>query len=77
MSSIKIEGLSERQRKIADIMWMMNSKESVQGFIRSLSQPMRQDAETVMEMMILAVCDECEDVAEAQHYLKPYRLTGL
>ena len=77
MSKVQIEGLSERQRKIADIMWMMNSKESVQGFIRSLSQPMRQVAETVMEMMILAVCDECEDVAEAQHYLKPYRLTGL
>jgi len=74
---IQIEGLNRRQRAIADVLWMMNSKAECQRFIASLEPATRRDAETVVEMMILAVCDECEDVALAQHYLKPYRLTGL
>lgn len=73
---IQIEGLNKRQRAIADILWMMKSKEDCQRFIASLDPATRRDAETVVEMMILAVCDEIDSVAEAQHYLKPYRLTG-
>lgn len=75
--SIQLEGLTQRQRKIADILWMMNGRDQVNGFIASLQGDFRRDAETVVEMMKLAICDECRDVAEAQHYLKPYRLTGL
>ena len=75
--SIQLEGLTQRQRKIADILWMMNGRDQVNGFIASLQGDFRRDAETVVEMMILATCDECRDMAEAQHYLKPYRLTGL
>jgi len=44
--------------------------------VASLQPAWRRDAEIVIEMMILAVMDECDDVAEAQHYLKPFRLTG-
>jgi hypothetical protein len=73
---IEIEGLNKRQRAIADILWMMNSKEDCLKFIASLDAQTRRDAELVVTMMILAVCDEVEDVALAQHYLKPYRLTG-
>jgi hypothetical protein len=74
---IEIEGLNKRQRAIADILWTMNSKEDCHKFIASLDAHTRRDAELVVTMMILAVCDEVEDVALAQHYLKPYRLTGL
>jgi hypothetical protein len=74
---IQIEGLTRRQRAIADVLWLMNSKEDCQRFVASLEPATRRDAETVVEMMILAVCDEVEDVALAQHYLKPFRLTGL
>jgi hypothetical protein len=74
---ITIDGLNKRQRAIADILWSMGSKAECDRFIVSLQPAWRKDAETVIEMMILAVCDECQDVAEAQHYLKPYRLTGL
>jgi hypothetical protein len=74
---ITIDGLNKRQRAIADILWTFNSREQCQKFIASLQPAWRRDAETVVEMMIWAVCDECQDVAEAQHYLKPYRLTGL
>jgi len=75
--TIEIQGLNHRQRALADVLWLMNSKEDCQRFIASLHPTMRKEAEVVVEMMILAVCDEVEDVAEAQHYLKPYRLTGL
>ena len=74
---IQIEGLNKRQRAIADILWSFNSKDECRKFINSLQPNWRRDAETVVELMIWAVCDECRDVAEAQHYLKPYRLTGL
>ena len=74
---IQIQGLNKRQRAIADIMWMMNSRAECQRFIASLEPAGRRDAETVVEMMILAVCDEVEDVALAQQILKPYGLTGL
>jgi len=74
---VTIEGLSRRQRAIADILWSMGSKAECDRFIASLKTDWRRDAELVVEMMIWAVCDECQDVAEAQHYLKPYRLTGL
>jgi len=74
---ITIDGLSRRQRAIADILWSMGSKAECDKFVASLQPAWRRDAETVIELMILAVCDECQDVAEAQHYLKPYRLTGL
>ena len=74
---IQIEGLNKRQRAIADILWSFNSREECRKFINSLQPNWRRDAETVVELMIWAVCDECRDVAEAQHYLKPYRLTGL
>ena len=73
---VTIDGLNRRQRAIADILWTFNSKAECDRFIASLQPVWRRDAETVIEMMIWAVCDECQDVAEAQHYLKPYRLTG-
>jgi hypothetical protein len=74
---IQIEGLNKRQRAIADILWSFNSRDECRKFINSLQPNWRRDAETVVELMIWAVCDECRDVAEAQHYLKPYRLTGI
>jgi hypothetical protein len=72
---IQIEGLNNRQRAIADMLWMMNSKEQCQRFVASLEPATRRDAETVVEMMILAVCDEVTHIDEAEHYLSKYRLT--
>ena len=74
---VSIEGLNHRQRAIADVLWSMGSKAECDRFIASLEPGLRRDAETVIEMMILAVCDEVDDVALAQHYLKPFQLTGL
>ena len=60
--SIQIAGLNKRQRAIADVLWMMNTREDAERFVKSLEPATRRDAETVIEMMMLAVIDECETV---------------
>ena len=60
--TIAIEGLNKRQRAIADILWGMNGKEEVMAFITSLKGPTRQEAETVLELMLWAVWDECSEI---------------
>jgi hypothetical protein len=63
--SIQIEGLNKRQRAIADVLWLMNSKADALRFIASLEPQTRRDAETVIEMMQLAVIDECESIDDS------------
>jgi hypothetical protein len=63
--SIEITGLSQRQRAIADVLWLMNTREDCLRFIASLEPTTRRDAETVVEMMQLAVLDECESIDES------------
>ena len=46
--SIQIEGLNKRQRAIADVLWMMNTKADALRFIASLEPQTRRDAETVI-----------------------------
>jgi hypothetical protein len=63
--AIQIEGLNKRQRAIADVLWLMNSREDAERFITSLEPQTRRDAEIVVQMMILAVIDECDTVDES------------
>lgn len=71
---IEIQGLTKRQRAIADILWGMDTKEDATNFIQSLRGTGRKDAETVMEMFILAVNDEVESVDEARSEIKKFML---
>jgi hypothetical protein len=63
--SIQIEGLSKRQRAIADVLWMMKTREDAERFVASLEPATRKDAQTVIEMMMLAVIDECDSVDDS------------
>jgi hypothetical protein len=63
--SIEIQGLNKRQRAIADVLWLMNSKADCMRFIASLEPNTRRDAETVIEMMQLAVIDECDSIDDS------------
>ena len=65
MAKIQIQGLNQRQRALADILWTFNGLPEVQQFVLSLKGPHRQDAVTVIEMMIAAVMDECNEVEES------------
>jgi hypothetical protein len=65
MSKIQIQGLNQRQRALADVLWMMNSRADVDRFIQALHPTMRQEAQTVVEMMQLAIWDEIESIDDS------------
>ena len=62
--TIQIEGLNKRQRAIADVLWLMKTREDAERFITSLEPQTRRDAEIVVQMMMLAVIDECDTVED-------------
>jgi hypothetical protein len=62
---IEIEGLSTKQRMLADIIWSLDSQNQVNTFIRSLPPADRLQAQTVCEMMILAFFDQVDDVSQS------------
>jgi hypothetical protein len=62
--SITLEGLTEQQRQIADLIWNCDTQADVDQLIRSLPPAYKQDAETVHELMIAAVMDSYEGVTE-------------
>jgi hypothetical protein len=74
MSAIHIEGLTQRQRAIADVLWMMNGKDAVLSFIKSLEADTRKDALVVLNMMVAAVMDEITDTELAKIELDKFRL---
>jgi hypothetical protein len=63
--TVQIQGLSKRQRAIADVLWMMNTRADAERFIASLAADTQQDANTVVEMMQLAIIDEIDSVDES------------
>jgi hypothetical protein len=63
--TVQITGLSRRQRAIADVLWMMNTREDAERFIHSLEPATRRDARTVVEMMQLAIIDEIDTVDDS------------
>lgn len=67
---MQIQGLTERQVKIADMLWMMDSKDQVHKFIQSLPSDIKQDAQLVLQMMILGILDEVTDTAEAAEVIE-------
>ncbi len=74
LPSIQIEGLNKKQRLLADLIWAMDNKEQVTAFIRTLPPKDRRDAQTIVEMMILAFIDEVDSTDEAQSIIKEYML---
>jgi len=72
---IEIQGLTQRQRAIADVLWMMNGKDAVLSFIKSLEADTRKDAMVVLNMMVAGVMDEIQSVEpEVKELLDKYRL---
>jgi hypothetical protein len=63
--TVQIQGLSKRQRAIADVLWMMQTREDAERFIASLALDTQRDAHTVVEMMQLAIIDEIDSVEES------------
>lgn len=74
MSILQIEGLTPRQRALADVMWILNEPEDVLLFIHTLPKEQREEATVVMELMIWAMLDTINDTNIAEAYLQRYML---
>ena len=59
---ITVEGLNERQRKIADVLWNLNDMAAIDNLIRSSSPELARDIVTVREMIVAAALDQHEEV---------------
>jgi hypothetical protein len=68
-----IQFKTAEQARIADLLWSCQSQAEVNVVLRAFGV----QGYIVKEMILAATYDEVEDVALAQHYLKPFRLTGL
>jgi hypothetical protein len=64
--------MTKQQKRIVELLWSCQSQAEVNVVLRIFGL----DAYIVREMMLAEVYDDIEDVALAQHYLKPFRLTG-
>jgi hypothetical protein len=73
-----IEGLNAQQRVLADIIWACESKDKVEAFVRALpTKELRNEARGIVELMILAVVEQCYDgvnpeMEEADAVLRKY-----
>ena len=61
---ITVEGLTERQRKIADILWHLNDHDAINNLIRSSTPELGRDIITVREMIIAAALDQHTEVLD-------------
>lgn len=59
---ITIEGLSNKQRLLADIIWSLDTQEQVRSFIATLPARDRREAQLVTQLMILAFIDEVDSI---------------
>jgi len=71
---IEIQGMSAKQMALADIMWAISSREGVDAFIATLPRAERLECETIIQMMLLAFADECNDTHEADMVIDKFRL---
>jgi hypothetical protein len=56
-----IEGLNPKQRVLADIIWSLEDFGQVQAFIATLPRKERQECHTIIELMKMAVVEQCYD----------------
>lgn len=66
---IKLEGLTERQVQIAEMLWKCNSLEDVDRLVRNMPESYRKDAVILREMMIAASLDSYQETQLAERAL--------
>jgi len=62
---ITIPGLNARQCMIADILWAFEDGKDADRYISSLpTVPMRQEAQSIKDLMLMAAMEQCYDGIE-------------
>lgn len=72
-STMKIHGLSTRQRQIADLLWAAQSEEELKLIFRLYGS----EARVVQSMMIAQGLDDIKDVDLANSVLDKFRLNPV
>lgn len=62
--TITLEGLTQQQYQIADLLWNCDSQEQVQALIQSMPAQYKQDAVSIHQLMIAAVMDQHTEITE-------------
>lgn len=66
---ITLEGLSQQQVQIAEMLWKCNSLEDVDRLVRNMPPTYRQDAVLVKELLIAAGLDDVQETDLAERAL--------
>ena len=61
MVEFELTGLNARQQVLADIMWQLEEYEQVETFIATLPDREACECQTIIEMMRMAVVEQCYD----------------
>jgi hypothetical protein len=62
MLEITIDGLNAQQRVLADMIWACKTRSQITALVAGLpTKKMKQEAEAVVEMMIMATVEQCYD----------------
>ena len=66
---ITLEGLSQQQVQIAEMLWKCRSLEDVDRLVRNMPESYRQDAVILKELMVAASLDSYEETELAKRAL--------
>lgn len=66
---ITLEGLSQQQVQIAEMLWKCRSLEDVDRLVRNMPPSYRQDAVLVKELLIAAGLDDVQETELAERAL--------
>lgn len=59
---LELTGLSHRQQLLADMLWACGTRKDIEQLIRYLpSQEIKNEAATLVELMIVETIDQCYD----------------
>ena len=78
---IKLDGLTVKQKVLADILWKIEEWNDVERFIEALPPAERQQCESIIEMMRLELVDTyrrgigIDNTPEADRVIQQFRLT--
>jgi hypothetical protein len=61
MPEFELTGLNARQQMLADIMWQLEEYTQVEAFIATLPDREACECQAIVEMMKMAVVEQCYD----------------
>ena len=74
MPEIKLDGLNQRQRVLADIMWSIEEWNDVERFIATLPKRERIECEGIVEMMRMELVESYRKDQDVENTVEAARL---